>query len=126
LREGKAAPEVILIATGSETSLALRAAEALEKRGRSARVVSMPCAELFEEQDRAWKEQVLPHTVRARVAVEASAADWWRKFVGSDGGVVGMTTFGESGPGRPVYDYFGFTVDAVLGQVKETCLRCGV
>jgi transketolase len=125
LREGKAAPEVILIATGSETALALQAAEILEKRGRAVRVVSMPCAELFEEQDRAWKERVLPHTARARVAIEASSADWWRKYVGPDGGVVGMTTFGESGPGRPVYEYFGFTVDAVLNQVKETCLRCG-
>jgi transketolase len=126
LREGKAGPEVILIATGSETLLALQAAETLEKRGRSARVVSMPCAELFAEQDPAWKEQVLPHTARARVAIEASAADWWYKFVGSDGGVVGMTTFGESGPGKPVYEYFGFTVDAVLNQVKDACLRCGI
>ena len=126
LREGRAEPEIILIATGSETVLALQAAEILEKRGRSVRVVSMPCAELFEEQERAWKEQVLPHTARARVAVEASSADWWYKFVGSDGGVVGMTTFGQSGPGKPVYEYFGFTVEAVLNQVKDVCLRCGI
>ena len=125
LREARAAPEAILIATGSETSLALQAADILEKQGRSVRVVSLPCAELFTEQDRQWKEQVLPHAVRARVAVEASAADWWRVFVGSDGGVVGMTTFGESGPGKTVYHYCGFTVEAVLNQVKETCLRCG-
>jgi transketolase len=114
------------MATGSETSLALQAAEVLEKRGRAARVVSMPCAELFEEQDRAWKEQVLPHAARARVAIEASSADWWRKYVGLDGAVVGMTAFGVSGPGKPVYDHFGFSLDAVLNQVKETCLRCGV
>ncbi|MDR1360593.1 MAG: transketolase [Deltaproteobacteria bacterium] len=126
LRESRGGPEIILLATGSETSLALQAAEILEKRGRAVRVVSLPCAELFEEQDRAWKEQVLPHAVRARVAVEASSADWWRKYVGSDGGVLGMNAFGASGPGKPVYEHFGFTVDAVLSQVKETCLRCGV
>jgi transketolase len=113
------------MATGSETSLALQAAEVLEKRGRSARVVSMPCAELFEEQDRDWKEQVLPHAARARVAIEASSADWWRKYVGSDGAVLGMNTFGASGPGRPVYEHFGFSLEAVLEQVKATCLRCG-
>jgi transketolase len=125
LRDSRTAPEILLIATGSELSLAVHAAEILEKRGQAARVVAMPCAELFEEQDRDWKELVLPHGVRARVAVEASSAAWWRAYVGPEGGVVGMTGFGESGPGKPVYEYFGFTVQAVLDQVKETCLRCG-
>ena len=125
LREAKGTPEVILIATGSEVALAVHAAEALEKKGRAVRVVSMPCPEVFEEQDRTWKELVLPHTIRKRVAIEASAADWWRKYVGLDGAVVGMNTFGESGPGKPVYEYFGFTVENVVNQVKDACLRCG-
>ena len=124
LRDAKGTPDIILIATGSEVALAVQAAEAIEKKGRAVRVVSMPCPEIFEEQDREWKEHVLPHTVRCRVAIEAAATDWWRKYVGLDGTVVGMTTFGESGPGKPVYEYFGFTVDNVLSRVKETCLRC--
>ena len=87
-------------------------------------MVSMPCADVFEELEREWKEQVLPHSVRARVAVEASAADWWRRYVGLDGAVVGMTTFGESAPGKAVYEYFGFTVENVLKAVKTTCTIC--
>ncbi len=124
LRDCKGVPQVILIATGSEVALAMAAADALEKKGQRARVVSMPCAELFEEQDRDWKELVLPHAVRARVAVEAAACDWWRKYVGLDGAVVGMSTFGESAPGKAVYSYFGFTVEKVLAAVKDVCSLC--
>ena len=124
LKDSKGTPDTILIATGSEVSLALQASETLEKRGKAVRVVSMPCAEVFEEQDWEWKEHVLPHAVRSRVAIEASSADWWRKYVGLDGAVVGMTTFGESGPGKPVYEFFGFTVDNIISQVKNTSLRC--
>jgi transketolase len=118
------APEVILIATGSEVSLALAASEALEKKGRRTRVVSMPSAEVFEAQDRDWRESVLPHDVRVRVAIEAASADWWRKYVGLDGRVVGMHSFGESAPGAAVYDYFGFKVDRILEEVKTVRLNC--
>ncbi len=125
LRECKGgAPELIFIATGSEVALAVAAAEAMEKKGKRARVVSMPSAEVFEAQDRAWKELVLPHEVRARVAIEAASPDWWRKYVGLDGAVVGMSTFGESAPGKAVYEYFGFTVDNVLKVAKEAGDLC--
>ena len=124
LRDSKGQPEVILLASGSEVSVAVGAADALEKKGVKVRVVSMPCAEVFEAQDREWREHVLPNAVRARVAVEASASDWWRRYVGLDGAVVGMTTFGESAPGAAVYEYFGFTVDNVLKTVKTVCTCC--
>ena len=87
-------------------------------------MVSLPSAEAFEAQDSAWQEAVLPHAVRARVAIEASAGDWWRKYVGLDGQVVGMCTFGVSAPGPAVYDFFGFTVDRVLEAAKQVCLDC--
>lgn len=126
LKDGKGgAPEIILLATGSEVGLALASAEALEKKGKRVRVVSMPCAELFDEQDREWRESVLPHDVRVRVAVEAASADWWRKYVGLDGRIVGMRSFGESAPGTAVYEHFGFTVDKVLEAVKSASLNCG-
>ena len=90
------------MATGSEVGITLEAAEALTAEGRKVRVVSMPCCERFDAQDAAYRESVLPAAVRARVAVEAAAADYWRKYVGLDGAVLGMTTFGASGrpPGR--------------------------
>ncbi|MDL2291346.1 transketolase [Desulfovibrio sp. OttesenSCG-928-F20] len=126
LRESKGgAPEIILIATGSEVALALEAQEALEKKGKRARVVSMPCAELFEAQDREWRELVLPHNIHARVAIEAASSDWWRKYVGLDGRVVGMRGFGESAPGAAVYEHFGFSVEAVLTAAKHSLLNCG-
>lgn len=109
--EGKGAPEGIFIATGSEVAVAVEAAKALEKRGRRIRVVSMPCAEIFDAQDRAWKESVLPSSVRARVAIEAAAADWWAKYTGLDGAVIGMRTFGESAPGDELFKHFGFTAE---------------
>ncbi len=120
LKDCKGQPDIILLASGSEVSLALEAADALEKKDVKARVVSVPCAEIFDAQDREWRESVLPHTVRARVAVEAASTDWWRKYVGLDGAVVGMTTFGESAPGKVVYDYFGFTVDNILKAARQT------
>lgn len=117
-------PEAILIATGSEVSLALAVADFIEKKGYRVRVVSMPSAEVFDAQDRDWKEQVLPHEVRMRVAIEASSCDWWRKYVGLDGGVVGMRSFGESGPGKAVYEYFGFTVEKVIEVMKNARRDC--
>lgn len=111
----------IIIATGSEVSLAVEAAQALEKRGRRVRVVSMPCAEIFAQQDKNWQESVLPSSIRARVAVEAAASDWWGKYVGLDGQVIGMNSFGESAPGGELFKHFGFTVEHVV-KVMEGLL----
>lgn len=112
-------PELILIGTGSEVQLAVEAAERLAAAGRRVRVVSLPCAELFMEQDAAYREAVLPSDVLARVAVEAAHADYWYKFVGLDGRIVGMTSFGESAPAADLMAYFGFTVDAVVAAADE-------
>jgi transketolase len=124
LKDSKGAPDVILVAAGSEVPLALAAAELGEKKGWRVRVVSMPSAEVFDAQDRDWKEHVLPHEVRARVAVEASSCDWWRKYAGLDGGVAGMRCFGESGPGKAVYEYFGFTPEKVMDIMKDVLQDC--
>ena len=113
------APQAILIATGSEVDLAMQAAEQLADKGILARVVSMPCAEIFSAQDADYRDSVLPPSVRARVAVEALHADYWHKFVGLDGRVVGMTSFGESAPGDVLLKEFGFTVDNVVSNVLE-------
>ena len=115
--EGK--PEAILIATGSEVQLAMDAAARLAEAGRQVRVVSMPCAEVFEQQDAAYRESVLPSDVLARVAVEAAHTDYWYKYVGLDGRVVGMSSFGESAPAPELMNYFGFTVDNVVAVVEE-------
>ena len=96
MKDGGANPDVILIATGSEVELAMNAAEELGKENISARVVSMPCVELFEEQDAAYRESVLPKSIRARVAVEAATSFGWAKFVGLDGGYVTIDHFGAS------------------------------
>ena len=109
----------MLISCGSEVELAVRAAESLEAKGRRARVVSMPCCEVFDRQEAAYREDVLPSAVRARVAVEAQAADWWWKYVGLDGRVVGMTTYGESAPAGELFPHFGFTVENVVRQAEE-------
>jgi transketolase len=116
-------PELIFIATGSEVQLAVDAAARLTAAGRQVRVVSMPCAELFMEQDAGYREQVLPSDVLARVAVEAGHTDYWYKFVGLDGRVVGMTTFGESAPAAELMQHFGFTVDNVLAVAEEILLE---
>lgn len=112
-------PQAIIIATGSEVELAVHAANALADQGIHTRVVSMPCAEIFSAQDAAYRESVLPSEIRARVAVEALHADYWHKFVGLDGRVVGMRTFGESAPGGELMKEFGFTVENVVGNVIE-------
>ncbi len=113
------APQAILIATGSEVELAMQAAEQLVDKGILVRVVSMPCAEIFAEQDAEYRDSVLLPSVRARVAVEALHADYWYKFVGLDGRVVGMRSFGESAPGGELMKEFGFTVDNVVANVLE-------
>jgi transketolase len=112
--------QAILIATGSEVELAMNAADQLADKGIAVNVVSMPCAEIFCEQDKAYQESVLPKAIRARVAVEALHADYWHKFVGLDGRVVGMTSFGESAPGNVLMKEFGFTVENVVSKVIES------
>ena len=91
----------------------------LDSEGTKVRVVSMPCTNVFDDQDAAYKEAVLPLAVTARVAVEAAHADYWYKYVGIDGRMVCMTTFGESAPGDVLMDYFGFTVENIANTAKE-------
>jgi transketolase len=112
-------PLAIIIATGSEMELAMSAADVLADQNIGVRVVSMPCAEVFSKQSAKYQESVLPSGVRARIAVEALHADYWHKFVGLDGLVVGMHTFGESAPGGELMKEFGFTVDNVVNSVKR-------
>ncbi|WP_233857682.1 transketolase [Paraburkholderia sp. HD33-4] len=116
--------KVILIATGSEVELAVQAAEALTREGVAARVVSMPSTTLFDKQDATYRQGVLPHGV-PRVAVEAGVTDFWRKYVGLEGGVVGIDVFGESAPAAALYKHFGITVDAVVKAAVETVGRKG-
>lgn len=118
LRDCQETAEIILLATGSEVALVVAAAEVLQAQGRRVRVVSMPCAEVFDAQDAEWKESVLPSAVRRRLAVEASSADYWRKYVGLDGAVLGLTTFGASAPGPVVFDKLGFTVENVVAMAQ--------
>jgi len=112
--------KAILIATGSEIGLAMDAAAALEAKGTAVRVVSMPCAEEFVKQDAVYIESVLPAAITSRVAVEAAHKDYWYKFVGLNGKVVGMDTFGESAPAGDLMKHFGFTVEAVVEAVEST------
>jgi transketolase len=119
------APEVILIGTGTEVALCLRASEALAAEGVRARVVSMPCWELFERQDAAYREAVLPAAVRARVAVEQAAAFGWERYVGLEGEVVGMRTFGASAPLAELQRKFGFEPDQVAAAARRTLRRAG-
>ena len=111
-------PQAIIIATGSEIGLAMSAQQALTESGIKVRVVSMPCTSLFDRQDKAYKDSVLLNGVK-RVAVEAGTADYWRKYVGLEGAVVGMTTFGESAPAGDLFKHFGFTIDNVVKTVKN-------
>jgi len=116
LRDCAGTPDAIIIATGSEVSLATAAAEALS--GKNIRVVSMPCTSVFDAQDEAYRESVLPSSVRSRVAVEAGVTDFWLKYVGFDGKVVGIDSFGESAPAGDLFKEFGFTVDNVVSTVE--------
>jgi transketolase len=108
------APEIILIATGSEVGLASDAARALAEAGRRVRVVSMPCAELFDAQPADYRESVLPRACRRRIAIEAGVSDYWRKYVGLDGAVIGIDGFGASAPAEVLFRHFGFTVERVV------------
>ena len=115
----KAVPDAIIMASGSEVELAVNAKAELAKNGIDVRVVSMPCLELFEQQDEAYKEQVLPKAVRARVAVEAASDFGWGKYVGLDGATVSMKSFGASAPAGTLFKKFGFTTENVVETVKK-------
>ncbi|MBY7699240.1 transketolase [Vibrio harveyi] len=119
LKDSDGKPELILIATGSEVELAVKAAEQLTVEGKKVRVVSMPSTDAFDKQDAAYRESVLPSDVTARIAVEAGIADFWYKYVGFDGRIIGMTTFGESAPADQLFEMFGFTVENVVNTAKE-------
>ncbi|MCU7214982.1 transketolase [Pseudomonas sp. VE 196-7] len=119
LKDCAGEPELILIATGSEVGLAVQAYDKLTGQGRKVRVVSMPCTSVFDAQDAGYKQSVLPLQVSARIAIEAAHADFWFKYVGLEGRVIGMTTYGESAPASALFEEFGFTLDNILGQAEE-------
>ena len=119
LRDCEGTPELILIATGSEVELAMNACEALNAKGKKVRLVSMPSTSVFDAQDLEYRLHVLPLEVTARLAIEAAITDYWYKYVGLDGRVIGMTTFGESAPAEALFREFGFTLDNVLATVEE-------
>ena len=109
---------MILIATGSEVAITVDAAKVLAESGVAVRVVSMPSTNVFDQQDAQYRESVLPKAVSKRVAVEALHVDFWHKYVGFDGAIVGMSTFGESAPGGALMKHFGITTDAVVNAAK--------
>ena len=115
-------PECLLVATGSEVALAVEAARSLAERGRRVRVVSMPCTSVFDAQDAAWRDAVLPPVVTARVAIEAGVPDGWWRYVGPRGRVIGMTSFGASAPAKDLFRHFGFTSAAVV-EAAESLLN---
>lgn len=119
LKDCSGTPEVILIATGSEVELAVAAAEQLTEQGKAVRVVSMPSTDVFDAQSAQYKESVLPAAVSQRVAVEALAKDSWYKYVGLNGAIIGMETFGESAPAGELFKHFGITVDAVVAAANN-------
>jgi transketolase len=112
-------PEAVIIGTGSEIGLAMDAAKVLTEKGRKVRVVSMPSTDLFDAQDASYRESVLPAALMARVAVEAGVTDYWRKYVGLNGKVIGLDTFGESAPADQVYKHFGITAENVVKAVES-------
>lgn len=118
LKDSDGTPDLILIASGSEVSLILEAQEQLSTEGIKARVVSMPSWDLFDYQDQSYRESVLPPHIRKRVAVEAGVTFGWYKYVGLDGDVIGIDSFGDSGEGTAVMKKFGFTVENVVERAK--------
>lgn len=119
LKDSAGEPELILIATGSEVGLAVAAYDKLTAAGRKVRVVSMPSTSVFDQQDAAYKQAVLPLQVGARIAIEASHADYWYKYVGLEGRIIGMTSFGESAPAPALFEHFGFTVENIVATAEE-------
>ena len=118
LKDCAGTPELILIATGSEVELAVAAYDKLTTEGRKVRVVSMPSTDAFDKQSDDYRESVLPKAVSARVAIEAGIADYWFKYTGLHGAIIGMTSFGESAPADQLFTLFGFTVDNVVAKAK--------
>ena len=118
LADAAGTPDVILIGTGSEVGLAMAAKAELDAAGIKTRVVSMPSTNVFDRQDAAYRESVLPNAVRARVAVEAGVTGFWRQYVGLDGAVIGLDTFGASAPADKLYQHFGITTEAVVAAAK--------
>ncbi|HEY1847174.1 MAG TPA: transketolase [Buttiauxella sp.] len=119
LKDSGGTPDIILIATGSEMEITVLAAEKLTAEGHKVRVVSLPSTDVFDAQDEAYRESVLPSDIAARVAVEAGIADYWYKYVGLKGAIVGMTSYGESAPADKLFPYFGFTVENVVSKAKK-------
>lgn len=119
LSDSQGTPDIILMATGSEVGLAMDAAKILREEGKKARVVSMPSSNVFDAQDATYRESVLPSAVRKRIAIEAGHTDFWFKYVGLDGKVIGMSTFGESAPAPALFAHFGFTVENIVKQAQE-------
>jgi len=119
LKDCAGEPELILIATGSEVGLAMQAWERLNEQGRRVRVVSLPCTSVFDQQDAEYRQKVLPLEVGARIAIEAAHADYWYKYVGLDGRIIGMHTYGESAPAGQLFEEFGFTVENILLVAEE-------
>ncbi|TDX16599.1 transketolase [Buttiauxella sp. BIGb0552] len=119
LKDSGGTPDVILIATGSEMEITVLAADKLAADGHKVRVVSLPSTDIFDAQDEAYRESVLPSDIAARVAVEAGIADYWYKYVGLKGAIVGMTTYGESAPADKLFPFFGFTTENVVAKAKK-------
>ncbi|AFP85429.1 transketolase [secondary endosymbiont of Heteropsylla cubana] len=111
-------PELILIATGSEVELAVKAHKQLQTEGYKIRVVSMPSTDIFDAQDATYRELVLPKAVKFRIAIEAGIADFWHKYVGFDGKIIGMNSFGESAPAEKLFEIFGFTIENIIKQAR--------
>jgi transketolase len=120
---GKGTPDVLLLATGSEVSFCIQAFEQLTKEGMKVRVVSMPSWELFEQQEQAYRDSVLPPQVTARVSVEKGALTGWDRYVGPSGQSIGMNTFGASAPLKALQQHFGFTVERVVAAAREQCSK---
>ena len=118
LKYGAETPDLIIIATGSEVELAMKTAEALEAEGKKVRVVSMVCTEVFDRQSAEYRESVLPSSVTARMAIEAGISDFWYKYVGLNGVILGMDSFGESAPADQLFKLFGFTVENAVSKAK--------
>ena len=112
-------PDVILIATGSEVGVATQAKATLDAAGLKTRVVSMPSTDVFDRQSAEYRESVLPNAVRKRVAIEAGVTGFWRQYVGLDGAVIGIDSFGASAPAEVLYPYFGITADTVVEAAKS-------
>ncbi|MGL5250367.1 MAG: transketolase-like TK C-terminal-containing protein, partial [Enterovibrio sp.] len=119
LKACDAAPELILIATGSEVGITMLAADELAKKGVKVQVVSMPCTDLFDKQSPAYRDSVLPPQVSARIAIEAGIGDYWYKYVGLNGKIIGMQQFGESAPAEALFEMFGFTSDNIVQTAME-------